>query len=112
VGSQVREKGVWEGTRSVSAPYAGEERLHDRDHAQSGEPALEIGRAGGAVLDPVPEPERRRAGRLDRVTHRFDRRVADRVSGHLEPGPGGPVDQVAQLFGRGAPAVPPAAYGG
>ncbi len=89
-----------EGGRILSRETRGH-RLHDCDHPQAGEPALEVGWADGAVLHTVPQ--RGRTGRLDRITHGRDRAVADGVGGDLKPGSRSGRHQLAQLGRCGSP---------
>ncbi len=77
------------------------ERLHHGHHAEARQAAAQIRRADGAVLDPMAKPVGFR--RLNRVAHRLDRSVADRVRGDLQAGARGPRHELPQLVRRRAP---------
>ena len=94
---------------SRAAPEGGGQRLHHRDHAQPGEPRPQIRRADRAVLHAVPLGGG--AGGLDRVAHRLDRAVADRMRGDLQPCRRRSRDQCAKLVGRRPPGRRAVAHG-
>ena len=109
MGGQVLAVSGREEQRRRDAAEPGRHRLHHRDHAQRGEPGLKVGGTDRAVLDTMPQT--RGARRLDRVAHRFDRAITDRMGRDLKAGAARAIDQRAQLFRGGSPDTTARAHG-